>query len=155
MSYTNAGGLSDDDTLAVIAYIRSAPAAGEPTPEPPGRAQPAGRADARASMLPSGKPIITGNITAPPKGPTFGVRRVHPVVPGLPRMPWPSFDRRRAGQIGPLGPDLTLVKEWNLAEPLPPCAPESIPTARSSANKCHGVRSDEWMMRSSPRSMNI
>jgi hypothetical protein len=24
-----------------------------------------------AGMLPSGKPVITGNITAPPKGPTF------------------------------------------------------------------------------------
>jgi hypothetical protein len=32
MSYTNAGRMSDDDTLAVIAYIRSLPGAGEPTP---------------------------------------------------------------------------------------------------------------------------
>jgi len=37
MSYTNAGKLSDDDILAVIAYMRSVPAAGEQTPDPPGR----------------------------------------------------------------------------------------------------------------------
>ena len=31
MSFTNASRLSDDDTVAVIAYIRSLPATGEPT----------------------------------------------------------------------------------------------------------------------------
>jgi cytochrome c553 len=35
MSYTNADKLSDEDTQAVIAYIRSLPAAGESTPDPP------------------------------------------------------------------------------------------------------------------------
>src|ERR1700753_4347061 len=34
MSYPNAGKLSDDDTKAVIAYLRSLPAAGKPTPSP-------------------------------------------------------------------------------------------------------------------------
>src|SRR5580692_7015884 len=71
MSYTNAGSLSDDDTLAVIAYIRSVPAAGEPTPELPDQLNLVGVLMLGAGMLPSGKPVITGNITAPPKGPTF------------------------------------------------------------------------------------
>ena len=35
MSYTNAGKLSDDDTQALIAYIRSQPATGEQTANPP------------------------------------------------------------------------------------------------------------------------
>jgi cytochrome c553 len=35
MSYTNASKLSDDDTKAIIAYIRSLPAAGTPTENPP------------------------------------------------------------------------------------------------------------------------
>jgi cytochrome c553 len=35
MSYTNAGKLSDDDMRAVIAYIRSVPAAGQQTRNPP------------------------------------------------------------------------------------------------------------------------
>jgi mono/diheme cytochrome c family protein len=71
MSYTNAGSLSDDDTQAVIAYIRSVPAAGEPTPDPPSRLNLLGVLMLGAGMLPSGKPIVTGSITAPPKGPTF------------------------------------------------------------------------------------
>ena len=69
-----------------------------------------------AGMPPSGKPVITGNITAPPKGPTFAFgeyilssqdcRECHGrhLTGGVP------------GQIGPLGPDLNLVKQWNLAE---------------------------------------
>ena len=116
MSYTNAGSLSDDDTLAVIAYIRSVPSAGEPTPEPPDQLNLLGVLMLGAGMLPSGKPVITGNITAPPKGPTFAFgeyilsyqdcRECHGrhLTGGVP------------GQIGPLGPDLNLVKQWNLAE---------------------------------------
>jgi hypothetical protein len=71
MSYTNAGSSSGDDILAVIAYIRSVPAAGEPTPEPTGQLNLLGVLMLGAGMLPSGKPVIAGNITAPPKGQTF------------------------------------------------------------------------------------
>jgi mono/diheme cytochrome c family protein len=116
MSYTNAGSLSDDDTQAVIAYIRSVPAAGEPTPDPPDRLNLLGVAMLGAGMLPGGKPVVTGNITAPPKGPTlqFGeyilsyqdCRECHGryLTGGLP------------GQMGPPGPDLNLVKQWKLSE---------------------------------------
>jgi mono/diheme cytochrome c family protein len=45
MSYTNAGILSDDDRLAVIAYIRSVPASGSQL-RSAGSAQPAGRGNA-------------------------------------------------------------------------------------------------------------
>jgi len=116
MSYTNAGRLSDDDTHAVIAYIRSLPAAGEATPDPPDRLNLLGVLMLGAGMLPSGKPVITGAITAPPKGPTFAFgeyilsyqdcRECHgrDLTGGVP------------GQLGPLGPDLNLVKQWTLAE---------------------------------------
>ncbi len=116
MSYTNAGSLSDDDTQAVIAYIRSLPAAGEPTPDPPSRLNLLGVAMLGAGMLPSGKPVTTRSITAPPKGPTFefgeyvlsyqDCRECHggDLTGGVP------------GQIGPLGPDLNLVKQWKLSE---------------------------------------
>ena len=70
MSYTNAGRMSDDDTLAVIAFIRSLPAAGERTPEPPDHLNLLGLAMLGAGALPSGKPIITTSVTAPTKGPT-------------------------------------------------------------------------------------
>jgi mono/diheme cytochrome c family protein len=116
MSYTNAGKLSDDDIQAVIAYIRSVPAAGEPTPDPPDQLNLLGMVMLGAGALPSGKPVTTGSITAPPKGPTlqFGeyilsyqdCRECHgrDLTGGVP------------GQMGPLGPDLNLVKQWKLSE---------------------------------------
>jgi mono/diheme cytochrome c family protein len=67
-------------------------------------------------MLPRGKPVIAGRIVAPPKGPTvqFGeyilsyqdCRACHGsnLAGGVP------------GQLGPLGPDLNVVKDWNLAD---------------------------------------
>jgi len=58
--------LSDDDTWAVIAYIRSVPTAGEQTPNPPDQLNLLGVALLSAGMLPSGKPVITSSITAPP-----------------------------------------------------------------------------------------
>jgi len=116
MSYTNVSKLSDNDIQAVIAYIRSVPAAGEPTPDPPDQLNLLGVAMLGAGMLPSSKPVMTGSITAPPKGPTFqfgeyilsyqDCRECHgrDLTGGVP------------GQLGPLGPDLNLVKDWKLAQ---------------------------------------
>jgi mono/diheme cytochrome c family protein len=114
MSYVRAGRLSDDDIKAVIAYIRSIPAAGSPTPDPPDHMNMLGLAMLGAGMLPSGKPIITGQLSGPLKGPTpqFGeyiltyqdCRECHGenLAGGVP------------GQLAPLGPDLNLVKDWTL-----------------------------------------
>jgi len=116
MSYTNAGRMSDDNTLAVIAYIRSLPAAGERTPDPLDHLNLLGFAMLGAGALPSGKPIITTSVTAPPKGPTrqFGeyilsyqdCRECHGarLTGGVP------------GQMGPLGPDLNAVRDWTLGQ---------------------------------------
>jgi mono/diheme cytochrome c family protein len=116
MSYTNAGRMSDDDTLAVIAYIRSVPAAGERTPDPPDQLNLLGLAMLGAGALPGDKPIITTSVTAPPKSPTrqFGeyilsyqdCRECHGarLTGGVP------------GQMGPLGPDLNVVRDWTLGQ---------------------------------------
>jgi mono/diheme cytochrome c family protein len=53
MSYVRARRLSDDDIKAVIAYIRSVPAAGNPTPNPPDHMNMLGLAMLGAGMLPS------------------------------------------------------------------------------------------------------
>jgi mono/diheme cytochrome c family protein len=115
MSYVNAGRLSDDDIDAVIAYIRTVPAAGNVTPDPPDRFNLLGLAMLGAGMLPGGKPIITEHITAPPRGPTYefgqyilsyqDCRECHgkDLAGGVP------------GQLAPLGPGLGLVKDWTLA----------------------------------------
>jgi mono/diheme cytochrome c family protein len=114
MSYVNAGRLSDDDIEAVIAYIRSVPAAGNPTPDPPDHVNMLGLAMLGAGMLPGGNPIITEHIPQPLKAPTsqFGeyilayqdCRACHgkDLTGGVP------------GQLAPLGPDLNLVKDWTL-----------------------------------------
>jgi mono/diheme cytochrome c family protein len=115
MSYTNSGKLSDDDTLAVIAYIRSLPAAGRQT-DPPDHLNLLGIMMLGAGMLPRGKPVSTGVITAPPKGSTLqygeyilsyqDCRACHgdKLTGGVP------------GQLGPLGPDLNLVKGWKFED---------------------------------------
>jgi mono/diheme cytochrome c family protein len=116
MSYTNSGKLSDDDTLAVIAYIRSLPAAGKQTENPPDHLNLLGIMMLGAGMLPLGKPVSTGVITAPPKGSTLqygeyilsyqDCRACHgdKLTGGVP------------GQLGPLGPDLNLVKGWKFED---------------------------------------
>jgi mono/diheme cytochrome c family protein len=116
MSYTNSGKLSDDDILAVIAYLRSLPAAGKQTDNPPDRLNLLGIMMLGAGLLPQGKPVFTGFITAPPKASTLqygeyilsyqDCRACHgdQLAGGVP------------GQLAPLGPDLSLVKGWKLEE---------------------------------------
>jgi mono/diheme cytochrome c family protein len=116
MSYTNAGKLSDDDIESVIAYIRSRPPVGQVTANPPDKLNLLGLILLGAGKLPRGNSTFTGVITAPPKGPTarYGeyilsyqdCRQCH----GL------DLSGGVEGQLGPIGPDLNLVKEWTLDE---------------------------------------
>jgi mono/diheme cytochrome c family protein len=116
MSYTNARKLSDDDTRAVIAYLRSQPPAGKPTEDPTDRLNLLGVMMLGAGMLPRGWPVSTDVVTAPPKGPTLrygeyllsyqDCRACHgdKLTGGVP------------GQAAPLGPDLSVVKGWKFEE---------------------------------------
>jgi cytochrome c553 len=116
MSYTNAGKLSDDDIQSLIAYLRSQPAAGRATANPPDQFNLLGVILLGSGMLPRGKPVVTGVITAPPKGPTvqygeyiswyLDCRECHGanLTGGVP------------GQLGPIGPGLNFIKEWKPAE---------------------------------------
>lgn len=116
MSYTNAGSLSDDDIRSLIAYLRTRKPAGTATVNPPDRFSLLGVVLLGVGMLPPGKPVFTGVITAPPKSATvqYGsyvvsyqdCRECHgaDLAGGVP------------GQLGPIGPDLNLVKSWNLAQ---------------------------------------
>jgi len=116
MSFTNAGRLSDDDTKAVIAYLRTLPMSGERTPDPPDHFSLLGLAMLGAGMLPDAKPVFSGVIVAPPKGPNarYGkyllsyqdCRVCHgkDLAGGVP------------GQLPPLGPDLGIVKGWSQAQ---------------------------------------
>ena len=114
MTYTNAGKLSDDDTQAVIAYLRSMPAAGEQTRDPP--PQPAGRCDAGRGNAAEREAGHRRQHHGATEGAHLCFRRVHPVVSGLPECHGRRLTGGVPGQIGPLGPDLNLVKQWNLAQ---------------------------------------
>jgi mono/diheme cytochrome c family protein len=127
MSYTNAGNLSDDDTQAVIAYIRSVPAAGEPTPDPPSRLNLLGLLMLSAGMLPSGKPVITSSITAPPKGPTFAFGEY--ILSYQDCRECHGRDLACRGNLGRSHPTSISSSNGSLRNSSTPCARASIPTA--------------------------
>jgi len=116
MSYTNASRLSDEDTKAVIAYIRSVPAAGTQTPDPPDRFSLLGTAMLGAGMLPSGKPIVTSSVTAPPKGATVEFGEYILAYQDCSECHGAQLNGGLPGQLSPLGPDLSVVKYWELEE---------------------------------------
>jgi mono/diheme cytochrome c family protein len=112
MSYTNAGKLSDEDIKAVIAYMRSLPAAGEKTRSPPDRFSPLGIAMLGAGMLPTGKPVSTEGVTAPPKGPTSQYGEYLISYQDCRECHGKDLTGGKPGQLAPLGPDLNVVKGW-------------------------------------------
>jgi mono/diheme cytochrome c family protein len=116
MSYTNAGKLSDDDIQALIAYIRRQPAAGQEIANPPDALNLLGVIMLGAGMLPEGKPVLTGAITAPPKRPTLQYGEY--IVSYQDCRECHGSDLRGGvkGQLGPIGPGLNLVKQWTLEE---------------------------------------
>src|SRR5262249_62179269 len=68
MSYTNASKLGDEDIQALIAYIRSRPAAGRATANPPDRLNLLGVIMLGVGMLPTGKPVLAGGHHEHPTG---------------------------------------------------------------------------------------
>jgi mono/diheme cytochrome c family protein len=116
MSYTNAGKLSDGDTRAVIAYLRSLPAAGKQTDNPPDHLNPLGVMMLGAGSLPTGKPVSTGIATAPPKGPTLQFGEYILSYQDCRGCHGEKLTGGVAGQLAPLGPDLSLVKGWKFEE---------------------------------------
>jgi cytochrome c553 len=116
MSYTNAGKLSDDDIQALIAYIRSGPAAGQRTVNPPDQLNPLGLIMLGAGMLPGGKPVFTGSIVAPPKGPSAQYGEYIMSYQDCRECHGSDLTGGVQGQLGPIGPGLSLVKGWSLEE---------------------------------------
>jgi mono/diheme cytochrome c family protein len=116
ISYTNAGKLSDEDIRALVADIRSQPAAGQPTVNPPDQLNLLGVIMLGAGMLPGGKPVFTSVITAPPKGPTEQYGEYILSYQDCRECHGANLTGGVEGQLGPIGPDLNLVKEWKLEE---------------------------------------
>jgi AraC-like DNA-binding protein/mono/diheme cytochrome c family protein len=104
MSYTNAGKLSDDDTAAVIAYLRSLPAAGKQTDNPPDHLNLLGVVMLGAGMLPRGKPVSTGMASESanryPNGPFFWNEVASGFIEGLVARHTSEFERRTRSVLG-------------------------------------------------------
>jgi cytochrome c553 len=114
MSYTNAGKLSDEDIQAIIAYIRRLPAAGQTTPEPPDQLSPLGLIMLGAGMLPTGKPVLNGTIKAPPKSPSPQYGEYILSYQDCRECHGSKLTGGVQGQLAPVGPGLSLVKDWTL-----------------------------------------
>ncbi|MEI9984099.1 MAG: hypothetical protein WDN69_13350 [Aliidongia sp.] len=156
MSYINAGRLSDEDIQSVIAYLRSQPAAGRETAEPPDRFNLLGVIMLGAGMLPAGKPITLGTITAPPKGPTVRYGEYILSYRDCRSCHGADLTGGLEGQLAPIGPDLALVKEWTPAEFIAHPAYRHR-SWRPRAQQQNAVASDrgKWTMTNSPRSIGI
>jgi mono/diheme cytochrome c family protein len=113
MSYTNAGKLSDADIYAVIAYIRSRPAAGVVTREPPDRFSLLGLAMLGAGLLPAGNPVFAGPVSAPPKAPTASYGEYILSYQDCRACHGANLTGGVQGQIAPIGPNLQVVRAWN------------------------------------------
>ena len=112
MSLTNAGKLSDDDTRALIAYIRKLPPAGAATPDPPDRFNFIGLVMLGIGQFPSGKPVNTSVVTAPIKAPTIQYGEYILSYQDCRECHGQQLTGGVVGQLAPVGPGLSLVASW-------------------------------------------
>jgi cytochrome c553 len=113
MSLTNAGKLSDDDIRALIAYIRKQPTAGAVTPDPPDELNPLGLVLLGSGQFPSGKPVFTGVVVAPPKAETLEYGEYILSYQDCRECHGQQLTGGVQGQWAPIGPGLSLVSDWS------------------------------------------
>jgi mono/diheme cytochrome c family protein len=116
MSYTDASRLSDTDIQAVIAYLRSLPADGQPTGRPPDHLSLLGLILLGGGQLPTGKPVFAAVITAPASAVSAAYGKYLVSYQDCGQCHGQNLTGGVAGQMGPIGPDLNLVKAWKREE---------------------------------------
>jgi len=116
MSYTNTGKLSDEDTESLIAYLRTQPAAGTATVDPPDQFSLLGFVMLGSGLLPTGKPVFTGVVTSPRKGPTAEYGEYISRYQDCRECHGADLNGGKPGQVGPIGPGLNFVTQWKLEE---------------------------------------
>jgi mono/diheme cytochrome c family protein len=92
------------------------PAAGQKAVNPPDHLNPLGLVLLGAGILPSGKPILTGTIAAPPKASTMRYGEYILSYQDCRECHGANLAGGVPGQLGAIGPGLSLVKEWTLNE---------------------------------------
>jgi mono/diheme cytochrome c family protein len=104
--------LSDEDTQAVIAYVRSQPAVDNKTQDPPDKANLLAMLMYGAGMIPEGLPPVEGSITAPPKGPTVAYGEYILNFQDCRNCHGADLKGGVEGQLAPIGWNLDPVKQW-------------------------------------------
>jgi mono/diheme cytochrome c family protein len=130
MTYTNVSHLSDADIEALIAYLRSRPAAGERTVNPPDHFNLLGLIMLGAGMLPSGSPVFGGIITAPHPSPTAEYGEYLLSYQDCRACHGQGLSGGMPGQIAPIGPGLQVVKNWKLQQFITTLRTGKDPTGR-------------------------
>jgi mono/diheme cytochrome c family protein len=116
MTYTNVSHLSDADISALIAYLRSQPALGVSTVNPPDHFNMLGLMMLGAGLLPSGSPVIDGVIQAPRAGPTAEYGEYILSWQDCRACHGAALTGGAPGQIAPIGPGLQGVKSWKVRQ---------------------------------------
>ena len=116
MSTVRGRNLSDEDIKAVIAYLRSQPPVENETLDPPDQPNLQAIIMLGAGLVPEGKPPIEGAIEAPPKGPTVEYGEYLFSYNDCRDCHGENLKGGLQGQLGPIGPNLELVKRWTQEE---------------------------------------
>ena len=116
MNAVRARYMSDEDLHAIIAYLRSQPAAGEPTPEPPDRPNLLAAIMLALNLVPS-EPPVTGPISARPKAATAEYGQYLVSFQDCRICHGPNLDGNPTSPlVDPAGPNLRVVKGWTAEE---------------------------------------
>ena len=126
MSTARARYMSDEDTQAVIAFLRSQPAVENKTQDPPDRVNLLALLLNGAGMLPAPLPPVTGSIVAPPKGPTVAYGEYILSFQDCRVCHGEDLKGGKEGQLAPIGWNLDPVKQWT--------AEQFISTIRTGVN---------------------
>ena len=104
--------LSDEDIQAVIAYLRSQPAVANETQMPPDQFGPLALILVGAGVIPEGEPPTAEVIAMPPKGPTAEFGKYILSYQDCVLCHGADLSGGTPGQLGPVGPNLGVVKGW-------------------------------------------
>lgn len=108
--------LGDEDTQAVIAFLRSQPAVDNKTPDPPDQPNFLGLVLFAGGMLPGGLPPVANEITAPAKAPTAEYGQYVVSYSGCRDCHGPNLTGGDPKSLSPHGPSLRIVKGWTVAQ---------------------------------------
>jgi mono/diheme cytochrome c family protein len=112
MSIVRVRNMSDEDLQAVIAFLRSQPAAGGVIPLPLDQPNFLAAIMGGVGMLPPPEPPVQGPIVAPPAGETVEFGKYNVSFQDCTVCHGADLHGGVEGQLPPVGPDLALVKGW-------------------------------------------